>query len=123
MPRGPDVGHDIDVPNPLPAIIGGLSPSTDTDPGIGAEEIDGSDVGLDGLDQILDIDFLGDINSHRDATDFLSHSSCTFEVAIGADDGLGTFGHKTASKRSTNAAGRPGDHDDAIVQFHETRLP
>ena len=110
------MGHDIDVPDPLPVLIGGFGAAADPDPGIGTEEVDGPMVGLDRLDQGLDVGLDGNIDLEGDAADHLRRRLGAGLVPVRTDNQLGPLGRESLGQGPADAARHPR-HDELRRAF------
>ena len=111
MARRPDVGHDVDVPDPLPALIWRLGPAADAYPGVGAEEFDGPVLGLHGLDQMLDVGFLGDVGLESDPAHF--GRRCLYD-RVDLDAWLDDYKQQGRAGKESKWPVKPGSTDVAI---------
>jgi hypothetical protein len=113
------VGVDVDVEGVTPDVLRRFQIGAAPDPGVGEEEIDGTEHGLGVLDE-GDVAGLG-----RDVGDD-PHGVGQFVGDVGdpvevGDDDVRPVGVEPAGERRTDPAGRPGDDDVAISEVHRPR--
>ena len=85
------MGHEINIPEPLPVGIGGFKSPFGGDPRIRDNDVNPTKFRSSSLNNRLNIGFRGDIAFHRDRTNFLRNGLCGHQIAIGNDDSAGFF--------------------------------
>ena len=113
---GIDVGHQVDIPNPLPFFVAVPQVAIDGNPGVGAEQIDGAGLAFCGLDQIDDVALYPDIGGDGDAANFFGDGRDPGFIQVGDDDLACAFGGETLGQGPANAAG-PARHNNNFIPY------
>ena len=116
--RREDMRHQVDVPDPLPLIVGDLGSARDRYSGVGAEQVDRAVVALDPVDETFDFGLDADIDRGGDAADFFCGRGGAVAVEVGADHELGALLMEPARQCAPDSAGRAGHHDAAVFYVH-----
>jgi hypothetical protein len=124
MPRGVDMGHDVNGPAFRPRLIGGTAGvlrqriETAADAGIGAEQRNRTEPPLGFLDQVADVFLLSDIAFERGAADRGGDGFRARRIEIGNHDLGGAGAMKGLAQRAADAVGASGDNHDLAGDLH-----
>lgn len=118
MPGGPDMRHHVDIPYPLPILVGHFHATNRQDSGIGNEKVDRANFGFNAFDQRSDVFFAPDVDFYRCAIDLIGRLRCATQVKISAHDMFGAFACETDGQRAANPARGAGDDHDLVFQVH-----
>jgi len=124
MPRGIDMGHDMDRPAPRERFVGiaaGIHRhriETAADTGIGAEQRDWAEQPLGLLDDVLNVLFLGHVAFECGAVDIMRNRSRGRAVDIDHHHLGGTRTVKGLAQRLADAIGAAGDNHDLAGHLH-----
>src|SRR5712692_2544420 len=120
VPRREHVRHHIHVPYALPVSGGRFGPATNSDAGVGAEEIDAPVRGLSFIHKVGDLVLTGDVALDRHATDLSRDGPGAVSVDVRNDDRFRTLFGELPRQRAPNASGSASHDDDAISYVHAT---
>ena len=73
FPRRPDVGHDVELPRPLPGFLRRVRAGAVGYPGVGAEDVDLAEVAAGRGDELTDARLGGDVPRHGVPADLRGH--------------------------------------------------
>ena len=118
MPRCADMAHQVDLPNALPLGIRDFDAALDRDTGVGAEKINRPDVTFDRGDQRDDLRLARDIDAKGRAADLSRRRLGPRAVDVYTDDMRRRLLGKAQRQGPPDAAGGPGDDDDAARELH-----
>src|SRR5207253_5063381 len=77
-----DVGHHVDLPDPVPIARCSLWSSSDSNAGVGTEDVDATVIRYDALDEASDIVLIGHIASDAGSADLLSNGGDSISIDV-----------------------------------------
>ena len=122
MPGDVDVSHHIDRPDALPVAVGGLGSAGNGDAGVGAEDVDASMLGLDLLDESLDVSIIRDVALNRGRVDLFRNGARAIAVDVGDYHRFGALGGEASREGATDPTRRAGHDDDPPGQLHRNLI-
>src|SRR5713101_7208819 len=120
VPRCEHVRHQIHVPYALPVSGGRLGSATNSDAGVGAEDIDAPVRGLSFIHKVGDLVLTRDVALDRHATDLSRDGPGAVSVDVRNDDRFRTLFGELPRQRAPYASGSASHDDDAISYVHAT---
>src|SRR5262245_49374083 len=106
------VSHQIHFPDLLPHVVRRIETATDTDAGIGAEQVDGPVSALGGIDECDDVGLATDIDTQRRAAQLCRDALRARFVEIRHRDMTRTLAGETTCERTADTFRTAGDGDD-----------
>src|SRR5260370_42438302 len=120
VPRRENVRHHTHVPYALPVSGGRFGSATNSDAGVGTEEVDAHVRRLSFIHKVRELVLTGDLALDRHATDLSRDGPCAISVDVCNDDRFGTLFGELPRQRAPNASGSASRDDDAISYVHAT---
>ncbi len=120
VPRHENVRHQIHIPYALPLSCRRLGSATNSDAGVGAEDVDAPVRGLDFIHKVGDVILTRDVALDRHATDLSRDGPGAVSVDVRNDDRFGTLLGEVPRQRAPNTSGSASHDDDAISYVHAT---
>ena len=99
------MGHDVGIPDTLPAAIGNFWTAVDSNTRVRAEQIDRTDLFFGVPDQMLDLRFLADICPYGLGAGLFRNALEARPIDIGDDDAACSFVGETLGEGASDAAG------------------
>ncbi len=107
-----DVGLEVDPQHEVPVGLGALFVTFERDAGIGTEEFDGAEVGLDLLDQSAVGIVISDVDPECVPVDRLSHTRGRIQIDVGRDHRTGPLaGEPVCQSGPDPVSGSRDDYD------------
>ena len=116
-----DVSHEVDLEGPVPLRVRHLHPAGDEDTGIGAEQVDGSELTLHEGNQFDGVLFDGHVVMHRSRPDLVGQRGGVSH--IGNDDPTRAVGREPPTECLTGTLRPAGDDDDLVGDVHPPTPP
>src|SRR5436190_829806 len=99
------MGHKVDFPDALPVAVGSFNTASQSDAGVGAEQINVLEGGDDSSDEAIDFRFHANIGGNGQAANFSGHRVRTGSVEVGHHHGACALRGKTPAEGPADAVG------------------